>query len=499
MGKRRATGRDRSARKVDDRRFVQTAVGLYSLGVEVTSGRPWIGVDQQVGHGSADALFALDDGYAAGMVDPTALGTYPSECWRGEHDNRLLFHPGGQSRPTLWHPLRTHLLPPRLSGEFWWHVDALAAVQNGAGADDEHVALSRALANDTAPIEGGAGEAVSMTFALSGPGAYPRPDAVISGLVAGGGRDQAALVLGDPAADDTYTVEGDLVRLRFTDDGLDAITLERAAPRPLPAGPIGTILRAVGTAEAGPDFAAVAELAGGGWRRWAASSGFPRRLLESDRGVELQVDRSGVLSVRVTVSALSDPSLADLTSRDEVTDLLGPPAESRLGVDLYRFGAADLLVESAPITLTAVRWATSVSHQMSRWRSGEFVLFLDVLGRPVDDPLVSQVRALDGVHVRTGRGLVTEVEINTGRHRAERLEAFVDDTRSPLTRSSLRLGHPHWYGDRDDLYAIGDAFIHVHCGDGRDITSITVSQEPPRSPRLSPSTYGRRDEWPPGR
>lgn len=497
----RKTGTDGStSRKADDRRFVQTATGLYSLGVEVTSGQPWIGVDQHVGHGSADALFALDDGYAAGMVDPTALGTYPSECWRGEHDDRLLFHPGGDRwRPGQWHPLRTRMLPRRVSGELWWHLDALAAVQNGAGADDEHVVLSRALAAGSTTVEGGAGEAASMTLSLSGADAYPRPAAVISGLDAGSDRARAVMVLGEPTAPDSYRVEGDLVRLQYVDDGLTAITLERPAPRPLPEGPIGTILRAVGTAEAGPEFAAVADLAGSGLRRWAASSGFPRRLLESDRGVELQVDRSGVLSVRVEVSPLSDPSFEGLDSRDGIAGLLGPPVDSLQGTDLYRFGAADLLVEYAPITLTAVRWATSVSHGMYRWRSGEFVLFLDVLGRPLDDPLVAQVRSLDGAGVLADRGIVTAVEVSTGRHRAERFAAFVDGMPARPSRSDLGLGSPAWFGDRDDLYAIGESFVHVHCGDGHEITSITVSDDAPRSPRLQPLTYGRRGEWPPGR
>lgn len=488
-------------RKPDDRRFVQTDAGRLSLGVEVTTGRPWVGVDQQVGHGSADALFALDDEvYSAALADPTALGTYPGECWRGEHGDQALFRPAmGGGRPDHWHPLRNRMLPPRVAGELWWHLDALAAVQNGAGTGDEHLAVSRALAADRATIEGGPGEVVSMTLDLCGTDAYPRPAAVIADLDATSDRTLAEIVLGDPVVPDTYAVEGDLIRLRFADDHLAAITLERPAPRPAPPGPVGTILAAVGTAEAGPEFAAVAALAGGGFRRWAVSSSIPRRLLDSGRGVQVQVDRGGVLSARLEASALADQSLGALTRPEAVHDLLGPPADSHRGLDLYRFGSADLVVEYSPPSLTAVRWGTSVSHTIGRWKSGEFTLFLDVLGRPVDDPLTALVRGLEGVRVSIGSGLVTAVEIGKGLHRDERFAAFVDGTPARPTRGELGLGFPDWFGDRDDLYLVGGAYVHVHAGDGITIAGITVSQEEPRTPALRALPYHRRGEWPPTR
>ena len=58
----------------DPKTFVQVNQ-RPSLGVELDSGRPWVGVDQQVGHGSADALFELtDEHYASEMAGEPVEG-----------------------------------------------------------------------------------------------------------------------------------------------------------------------------------------------------------------------------------------------------------------------------------------------------------------------------------------------------------------------------------------------------------------------------------------
>lgn len=91
--------------------FVQV-VASPSIGVEVTTGTAWVGVDRQVGHGSADALFALTPHqYAQAMTDPEALWPFMQECWRGAHEDLLLHAPaGGSFRPRHWHPVPFHLL-----------------------------------------------------------------------------------------------------------------------------------------------------------------------------------------------------------------------------------------------------------------------------------------------------------------------------------------------------------------------------------------------------
>lgn len=85
-----------------------------SLGVELDSGRAWIGVDQQVGHGSGDALFALtDEQYATALAGEVLGDDFVMECWRGEHDDLLLHYPGGRTfRPERWSFARTRR-PPR--------------------------------------------------------------------------------------------------------------------------------------------------------------------------------------------------------------------------------------------------------------------------------------------------------------------------------------------------------------------------------------------------
>ncbi|BAJ27170.1 MULTISPECIES: hypothetical protein [Kitasatospora] len=451
-------------RRPEPRTFVQVA-RRPALGVEVSTGRAWVGVDQQVGHGSADALFALTDEQYAAALAGEGLGPFEGECWRGEHDDLLLFHPGGGSwTPERWSPARSRMLPTRFEGELWWHLDAL-----GEPADSPPATAARALAAGT-----DTGTGATAVFRLTGDGAYPRPAALIGGLGPGSDRARARAVLGEPLAaeGDVHAVEGDLVRLGYADGGLAVVTLERPAPRPLPAGPLGALLAVVGEPERGPAFRAAAPLADGAHRRWAVSSGFTRRLLAFADGTEVQVEDGRVLSVRRPAAAL-DPF-----------PVLGPPSATVRDTGLYRFGDRDLLVERAadgtPRALTAVLRGVSVSSGLHRWRSGEFTLFLDVLDRPESHPLVAHVRALPGVRLVLRRGLVAEAVIGDRGHRAERFAAFVDGMPAAPARADVPFGRPDRRGGRDDLRAFAQGWIHVHCPDGDTVGTVAVTRQPPR-------------------
>ncbi|WP_282205039.1 hypothetical protein [Kitasatospora fiedleri] len=482
----------------DPRHFVQVA-RRPSLGVEVSTGRAWIGVDQQVGHGSADALFALTEEQYAAALAGAGLGPFEGECWRGEHDDLLLFHPGGGSwYPERWSPCRARMLPPRFEGELWWHVDAWDEPADSARAE-----VSRSLA-------AGPNGAADRVFRLVGDGAHPRPAALIGGLAPGSDRARARAVLGDPveAGGDVYAVEGDRVRLGYADGGLVEIALERPAPRPLPEGPVRAFLAVLGEPEAGAAFREVARLAGGTGRRWAASSGSPRRLLAFDGGVEVQVEEGRVLSARVRFRPDASgpayrhapdllPGVARRPTRADFHRALGAPSATGGGTDLYRYGTRDLLVEYVehvehvePVehleyaadtadAVTAVLRGTSAPPGVHRWRSGEFTLFLDVLGHPEAHPLVAHVRGLPGVHLTLRRGAVTEVGIGGRGHRSERFAAFVDGMPGEPTRADLPLGAPTERGPHDDLWDFARGWVHVHSSDGTAVSTVTVRREPP--------------------
>ncbi|GHB08705.1 hypothetical protein ACIQRS_25835 [Streptomyces termitum] len=512
--------RDKKAtrRKPDTTCFVQVA-REPSIGVEVSTGRPWVGVDQQVGHGSADALFALTrEQYATALADAWEIRPFMAACWRGEHDDLRLFDPrGGAWIPGRWFPSRPRVIPPRFAGELWHHADALADTPDG-----ERTALSRALAAgpaharpgpgsgpgpdgahepDSVPAPGGehGPDAVpgpdgghTLTFALTGDGAYPRPAALIAGLDAGSDRERARAVLGDPleGAPDTYPMEGDRVRLHHTDGGLTRITLERPAPAPLPSGPIRAFLAPLGRPEAGTEFQEAVRRAGGTTRRWAVSSGVTRRLIVCDGGVEVQVQDGRVLSTRIRLDTFDAdtlfPGAVRPLARADVHRALGTPAAVSGRAELHRYGPRDLVVRygpdgEAPEEITTVLGEVGVSHRIHRWRSGEFTLFLDVLGLDADHPLARHVRGLAGTRVRTHAGTVTAVTIGDRGHRPERLAAFADGMPPAPIRTDLPFGVPTHTGDRDDLRDFTQGWIHVHASDGETITTITVSQDPPRS------------------
>ncbi|GAA2092251.1 hypothetical protein GCM10009759_17780 [Kitasatospora saccharophila] len=475
------------------RNFVQV-VRQPSLGVELSTGRAWVGVDQQVGHGSADALFALTDEQYAAALAGEGLGPFTGECWRGEHDDLLLFHPGGASwYPEHWHPARARMLPPRFEGELWWYVDALDGPADGPGA-----AVARLLA----PTADG------PVFRLTGEDAHPRPAALIGGLGPGSDRARARAVLGEPVeADgdggdgngngnrsgdsDLHAVEGDRVRLEYADGGLVSIALERPAPRPLPDGPVRALLAVLGEPEGGPAFRELVRLAGGAHRRWASSSGPSWRLLAFDGGAEVLTRDGEVLGVRLPASGPLSASGLLPGSRTEVHRALGAPSATVAGTDLHRYGARDLLVGygaefdsarpgAAPVRVTAVPRGVSVPRDPYRWRSGEFTLFLDVLGRPESHPLVGWVRALPGARLVLRRGLVTAVVVGEhGGHRAERLAAFVDGMPAAPARGDVPFGLPRERGERDDLREFAQGWIHVHCADGSAVSTVTVARQPP--------------------
>ena len=488
----------------DPKHFVQVNQ-RPSLGIELHSGRPWVGVDQQVGHGSADALFELtDEHYASEMAGEPVEGSFVMECWRGEHNDKLLYYPGGRTwRPERWSASRTRRLPDPCRGEIWWHVDAL-----GESADSESAEISRQLAADTAEVVTDPEGVLRMTFALVGDRAYPRPAALIGGLTVGSTRDQARAILGAPVRPetDTFQIEGHPVHLTFIDDGLVEVVLERTAPVPPPAGQIGVFLAAVGEPEASPAFQAAAALAGTTHRRWAASSGVGRRLLTFDGGVEMQVQDDRVISVQVSLSPevgdSSYRSAADLLpgadeplTRESLRAALGGPVASSGRTDLYRFGRRDLVVEhgvvgkhgvlsagsgEVPTSMTAVLRGVTPSDRFYRWRSGEFTMFLDVLGRPSSNALVARVSGLPGVRVRLSKGLVASVEIGTSGHQSERFGAFVDGMPGAPVIGDIAFSRPGTFGDRGYVWDFDRGWIHALTSDGTAVKSITVTDGPPR-------------------
>lgn len=482
-------------RSADAQRFVQIAQ-RPSLGVEVSTGRPWIGVDQQVGHGSADALFALtDEQYVAALETGTIDGPFLAECWRGERNDLLLFHPsGGAWTPQRWLPARKRPIRPRFEGELWRHIDAI-----GEPADGEKTEVSRLLAAHTAMIETGPDGVQSMTFRLVGEGAYPRPGALIAGLNAGSDREQVRAILGAPVVPrgDVHGVEGFWVRLSYAEEALTEISLERQNSLRPPGGPIESMLDVLGTPEEGAAFQVVTRLGDGSNRRWAASSGSARRLIVFDHGVEMQVEDDRVLSVRLTVGPQSDeavyrrvddliPGVTSPLTRDHLRRVLGTPVDSSGSTDLYRYGRRHLLVDyeattegEAASTITAVLAGVSLSHRFYRWRSGDFTRFLDILGRPAENDLVARVGELPGVRLIMNRGVVAAVDIGTNGYHAERFAAFVDGMPAQPSRKDIPFGVPAYTGDHDDVWDVSQGWVHAHVPDGTQVASIRVTKELP--------------------
>lgn len=502
-------GKRKKKASPDTRKFVQVHSNP-SMGIETSTGQAWAGVDQQVGHGSADALFGLTtDQYVDFMTTGGYGSPYMGECWRGEHPDELLFHPaGGSWKPEQWVPHRTRMIEPPFPGELWWHVDAL-----GEPLDSRKVAIARELAADTAVIAHDADGVANVVIPLTGEGAYPRPSALVVGLTAGSTREQVHGIIGNPTdADDEFRVEGSVVRCTFVDDGLTGITLERNGSLPLPRGEIQEFLTVLGEPEEGAAHQRVARLAGGTNRRWAAHSGAQRNQLVFEGGVEMQVAEDRVLGTRIllpapaTVSTYGHASdlLADLklpAPRVEVRAVLGMPHVPSSRADLYQYGWRTLIVEYQTIgehevasTITTVLTGTTVSEKYYHWRSGDFTRFLAILGRKLDNPLVQYVRDLPGVRVGMQRGVVALVEIGTAGYQSERFATFIDGMPAQATRKELPFGAPTYIGDADAVWEFESGVIHVRGTDDSLVTRITVCTEIPRGLKVRPWLF-MRDTW----
>ncbi|OYN89135.1 hypothetical protein [Parenemella sanctibonifatiensis] len=477
--------------------FVQV-VARPSIGVEVTTGTAWVGVDRQVGHGSADALFALmPHQYAQAMADPEALWPFMQECWRGDHEDLLLHAPaGGSFRPRRWHPLPFHLLGRRWEGELWWYVAALGLPESAAA-----VAVARSL-TDAVRVTMADGRMVSATVALTGAGAHPRPEALIGGLGLGSDRSEARRILGEPVGPDLYAAGSARVRLEFGPAGLAGLHLTSAPAAPVPTGPLGETLALLGEPEAGPRHRAAESVLGGRRERWMSSSASSRRLLVHERGACLHIGDGRILGLELPAA-----DLADVTgwsqNHDEVRALLGDPVDSYDGDDLHLLPGGEVLVRSAPddlpgprIDLVARRRGTSIASRFFRWRSGEVTAFLDVLGRGSDDPLVDHVRGIAGVTVRERGGVVVAVDLDGA---GGALPALLDGMPAEPRRSDIRFGAPRQYGRRDDLWDFEQGWIHARSGRHGRIESVTVClpDELPSRLHVRPWRFGRdsMDAW----
>lgn len=476
--------------------YVQIAGGdprvRTSIGIEVCSGQAWLGVDQQIGHRSGDALFALTvNEYEAALANEESIHAFRLDCWSGNREDRLMFYPGGDAwTPELWTPDRHRMLEPKFVGELWHHVDALDSEEGS-----EQWAISAALSAGKATVENEAtGGVRRMTFRLDGDGAYPRPGGLIAGLGAGSTRDQVRDVLGQPSRGvDTYPLEGDLLELCFEDGGLSLVAVIRPAPRPIPDGAIRGVLAAVGTPEEGHAFRELLQRADAGKRRrWMPSTGVRRRLITFDSGMEIQTEHATVLSVRVPlgVARFTEalfPGVRIPPTRADVERMLGPASDSTAGAELRTYGDRELVVlydndGGTASELTALPRGTTVWHSIHRWRSGEFSQFVDVLGMDESHPLVTAVRERDGVRIDTRHGAVSAVTIGMDGYQRERFAAFVDGVPAEPVISHRMFGAMGRPSEQDALYPCDGGWIHAHADDGSCVSWIRVGQDRPRIP-----------------
>ncbi|WP_430592513.1 hypothetical protein [Humidisolicoccus flavus] len=499
--------RDAAQAAADARFFIEIAKSP-SRGVVLSTGEAWIGIDQQVGHGSADAFFALTpEQYAIGLANSYELRQYVGESWSGKHPDRLLFHPGGASwQPKRWSPAKARVIIPKFEGEIWRHVDAL-----GEPLASEQAEISMQLAGGGASVVERDGVVERITLRLTGDGAYPRASALFAGLAAGSTREQVRAVLGEPVdgATDEYAIEADRARLKFVDDGLVSVELWRPPAPPLPRGDIATLFAALGADERGATFQAIVELAGEKHRRWAATPGMTRRLITFEGGIEVLIEDAQVMSVRVLLKASTHSGAYRFTegliaglqepfTRDSVRRALGVPAATRSTTDLHRFGAHDFVVEydgdhdgAQAVSMTAQLRGTVFPNRFHRWRSGEFALFLDVLGRPEDHPLAVYVQSIPGARVEVRAGIVEAVEIGTSGYESERFAAFVDGIPAQPSRKELKFGAPHETGDHDDVRDFVLGWLHVHSADGTLVSTITLSRDAPEGLELHRWSFHR--------
>jgi hypothetical protein len=334
-----------------------------------------------------------------------------------------------------------------------------------------------------------------MSFPLQGERAYPRPAALIVGLGAGSSRDDTDAVLGDPTTQDpdVFVVESVRIRLTYDDAGLAEIAIDRLESAPgLPEEGIGTFLAAIGEPEEASAYRAMTDVLGGESHYWA-SSGYPgRRLTATGDGVEIQVERDEVLSIRVVLHRAGDtsPSLFGGSParphRIDVLRALGSPLSTSANAELYRYGNRELLVEygidDVVRSVHAVQSGRTPSDRFFRWRAGWFSRFVDILGRDQTNPLVAWARGLDGVRLGIRGGAVSDVEVGPSAG-ADRFALFLEGTPHDPTSSDIRFGSPAYLDGSDAVWDLGTSFVHASLArDGR-ITSIAARQEMPRSLR----------------
>ena len=262
----------------------------------------------------------------------------------------------GRELPSGGHPC-ARMLEPRVKGEVWHHIDALADVDDGP-----RLALSRALGAEPHRLVDGH---LQLRLRLSGPASYPRPAAVIAGLNAGSSRAEMDAVLGATVDGDAYAIERNLLRPVFSEDGLVALTLE---PRPAEASRTGALrwlVDAIGGDEAGPAFEELAQRAGRLTARWASSSGAGRRILEFDDGATMQTQDARVVSIQIPFASTRFaqwllPDIAFPPTRGELVGVLGPAFDHDRTNDLHVAGDVDLIVSDAG-TPDAALTATSAT------------------------------------------------------------------------------------------------------------------------------------------
>lgn len=505
--------------------FVQTMT-KPSLGVELSSGRGWVGVDQQVGHGSADALYAMpDEMYAASIAAGYVGGTFEAECWRGEHPDLQLYDPAKSSRIEHWNSLRPRLVPSEVRGEIWWLLDALGDAPGG-----ERLGLAQALAAGTLHTEFDDDGLKRLTVDLSGDRAYPRPTALFAATA--GTRASEAF-----GRQDAFSIEGHEISIEHTEAGTTRLVINRAPFAAAPVGDLRTFLHVIGAPEEGTEFQAAARLAGSERTRWQIPSRPPRSLLQFAGGIDMQVEDARVVSVRVLLHSTEPvkrphsapkknnrgPAVrhsdleareayphadslfgdsAGALSRGELHSLLGTPAAEEAAFDLYHYRGIDMVIEygisshgETPRTVCLSLSSTYVSPKVRGWRSGEFALFLDALGLDQNEPLVASIRSLPGVQLSYRADQVSSIEIGTNGNQSERFKAFVDGAPANPRRDELGFGAPQYHGEHDDLREYEQGWIHVRSRDGVMIDSITVSEEPPDGKGMRRWMF--RDEWPP--
>ena len=463
--------------------FVQVSTDP-SLGVETTSGRAWVGVPRESGPGEAEFLYLLTEAqYVAALADPRSIDEFARECWRNEHEDLCLYTPPSPlARPTRFASARKRPLPPPWTGEIWHHADAL----HGPVGDGTEAIVSRALSGEPMIRHHRDGTS-SATFRLTGEGAYPRSGALVGGLGPGATRDDAHRILGPPLdGGETYAIEGDRLRLEFIAGGLSELVVERPR-RPAPPTPaLQRLIDTLLTPDGGDAYKQFTAATGRLTRRRIASAS---RRLSFETGVEMHTRDAQVVAIRAPLQVTR--FVADLfphaqlpPSREAIEGVLGPPAYRAAGCDLYLYGDGDseLIVADAD-TPTAELWAVprGMVPATDSWRgpSGEFTLFLDVVGLPVSHPLAQQVQLLPGVQVTPRRGAVAAVRVSLDGDGKDRRAAFLDVAPPGNSRAEIGLRHPRFSGERDDVYAFEDKWIHVHAPDGSRVTRITVQADYP--------------------